>query len=111
MPRCRLIAVFVLVLLPSLGLADDKPSVEFIVKDRLERSLEAAEDYIKDEDWAKAVEILQKLLDMEEDYYAKLKRVGPDNKVSADIVIVRVEAARLVSTLPPKGMEMYRATF
>jgi len=72
--------------------------------------IEAINDNIEVQEWAKVVDLLQKLLDNEEDVYAKIKTKGPDNKISENIVNVRLEANRLVASLPDKGMEMYRTT-
>ncbi len=84
--------------------------IDLVVKDRLEQQIVAAQDYIQDENWATAVDILQQLLDIKEDVFASVTRKGADGKVGKSIVSVRAEANRMVANLPPKGLEFYKKT-
>src|SRR5690349_3626684 len=47
---------------------------------KAKRSIDLAEDFIKEEDWAGAAETLQGLLDTKEDLFLQVKRKGPDGK-------------------------------
>ena len=75
------------------------------------KKIEAAKDYIKDEDWETACRILQDLLMLDQDYFTKVPRKGPDGKETISWVSVKAEADRLVATLPEKGMEWYKLTY
>ncbi|HTU89572.1 MAG TPA: PQQ-binding-like beta-propeller repeat protein, partial [Gemmataceae bacterium] len=75
------------------------------------KQIEAAIDYINDENWATAVERLQKLLEIDEDVFVRLKRKNADGGESYVWVSAKQEADRLLSTLPPAGMDFYKATY
>jgi outer membrane protein assembly factor BamB/tetratricopeptide (TPR) repeat protein len=84
-----------------------------LVKDEKGRGkqIEAAIDYINDENWATAVERLQKLLEIDEDVFVRLKRKNAEGNEVFVWVSAKQEADRLVSTLPPAGMDFYKATY
>jgi outer membrane protein assembly factor BamB len=78
---------------------------------RYTNQIQAALDYIQDEDWVKATQILQKLLELKEDFMAPVPRKGADGKDDKAMVSVKDEANRLIATLPPKGLEFYKLTY
>jgi len=78
---------------------------------RVARQIEAAEDYIKEEDWVTACETLQNLLLHNQDFFMKVQRKGPDGKETVNWVSVKSEADRLIATLPEKGMEFYKLNY
>src|SRR5690348_6116980 len=84
-----------------------------LVKDEKRRSdqIQAALDYISDEKWDVAVQRLQKLLEIDEDVFVRLKRKNAEG----DDVFIRVsakqEADRLIGALPAAGKDFYNATF
>ena len=89
----------------------DQSAVSLPRDNKMKSRIEAAQDYIKSEDWAEACNVLQKLIDIREDVFAELGRKGPDGKDSTSLVSVRTEANRMVAALPPKGLEFYKLTF
>jgi outer membrane protein assembly factor BamB/tetratricopeptide (TPR) repeat protein len=78
---------------------------------KLKAQIEAAGDYIKTEDWVLATEILQKLVGIKEDVFAKLPRKTPDGKDAEIWTSVRAEANRLIASLPPRGLAFYQLTY
>jgi outer membrane protein assembly factor BamB len=58
-----------------------------------------------------ATEILQKLVGIKEDVFAKLPRKTPDGRDAEVWTSVRAEANRLIASLPPKGMAFYQLTY
>jgi outer membrane protein assembly factor BamB len=84
-----------------------------LVKDEKGRGkqIEAAIDYINDENWATAVERLQKLLEIDEDVFVRLKRKNAEGKEVYVWVSAKQEADRLLGALPPAGMDFYKATY
>lgn len=84
-----------------------------LVKDEKGRGkqIEAAIDYINDENWATAVERLQKLLEIDEDVFVRLKRKNAEGSEVYVWVSAKQEADRLISTLPAAGMDFYKATY
>ncbi len=84
-----------------------------LVKDEKGRGkqIEAAIDYINDENWATAVERLQKLLEIEEDVFVRLKRKNAEGSEVYVWVSAKQEADRLISTLPAAGLDFYKATY
>jgi outer membrane protein assembly factor BamB/tetratricopeptide (TPR) repeat protein len=77
----------------------------------LASKIEAANDYIKDKDWKEAVRLLQMLVDIKSDVFAKVPRKTPDNKEILAWVSVKDEANRLIGSLPKEGMDFYKVTF
>ncbi len=75
------------------------------------KAIEAAIDYIGDEDWATAVERLQKLLEIDEDVFVRLKRKNEEGKEVFVWVSVKREADRLIGSLPAAGMDFYRSKY
>src|SRR5258708_7060668 len=67
--------------------------------------------FIKVEDWAKAIDRLQDLLDRTDDLFAPADRNDASGKATKHMVNVRAEASRIVGTLPPKGLDYYKVTF
>ena len=84
-----------------------------LVKDEKGRGkqIEAAIDYINDEDWAIAIERLQKLLVIEEDVFVRLKRKNVEGNEVFVWVSAKQEADRLIATLPAAGKDFYKATY
>ncbi len=75
------------------------------------RQLEAARDYILDEKWNIALDLLHKLIATREDVFAQIERMEPDGKKKSVMVSVKAEASRLLGTLPKNGMEAYKTQF
>jgi outer membrane protein assembly factor BamB len=75
------------------------------------KAIEAAIDYIGDENWAIAIERLQKLLEIDEDVFVRLKRKNVEGKEVFIWVSAKQEADRLIGTLPPAGLDFYKATY
>lgn len=86
-------------------------AISYPTDNKLKRRLEAAQDFINEEDWGKAAEVLQGLLNIPEDMFVQVGRKGPDGKEVQQWVSVRAEANRLLASLPPKGMEFYRLQY
>ena len=86
-------------------------AVDLPIDNDRRKMIEAAVDYIKEEDWRVATETLQKLLMFPEDKMVEVDRKGPDGKFVTVPVSARKEADRLVGTLPAKGMEYYTAQY
>jgi hypothetical protein len=85
--------------------------------DQRRGQIEAAYDYIKSAsegeagDWDKAINILQRLVDLDEDVFVQLTRKTADGKETKVWTSVKSEANRLIATLPVKGQEFYKLTF
>jgi outer membrane protein assembly factor BamB len=75
------------------------------------KAIEAAIDYIADEDWATAIEQLQKLLEINEDVFVRLKRKNGEGKEIFVWVSAKREADRLIGSMPEVGRDLYRAKF
>ncbi|MGE3804500.1 MAG: PQQ-binding-like beta-propeller repeat protein [Gemmataceae bacterium] len=76
----------------------------------VQKMLDAAHDYIARERWNVAVEVLQGLLDIKEDAFVKVTRLGPDGRTTVRWTSVRAEASRLIGALPANGLETYEVT-
>src|SRR5947207_10313426 len=78
---------------------------------KAEKQIQAAQDLIKEEKWGEAASILQKLLESKEDIFVEVERrtKGSDGKeqVTKQRTSLRVEANRLLGTMPAKGLEFY----
>jgi outer membrane protein assembly factor BamB/tetratricopeptide (TPR) repeat protein len=116
---CRPVLVLVAGLLPlllpisSALPADEKPSEEsdplgLVLDRRAGMQLQAAADYIKDEDWKSAVRLLQHLLD--DKPYTLARLAGRDGK-AARYVCAGAEAERLLAVMPEAGRQVYQQTF
>jgi outer membrane protein assembly factor BamB len=77
----------------------------------LNKKIEAAVDYIREEDWKEAIPLLQKLLEIKEDVFARLMRKSPDGKEVPNWISVKTEADRLIANLPPNGRDFYKLTY
>jgi outer membrane protein assembly factor BamB len=77
----------------------------------LKKQIQAAVDYIHEEDWATATRTLQRLVERYQDVFVQLLRNGPDGKERLAWVSVKSEANRLIGKLPRKGMEFYKLTY
>jgi outer membrane protein assembly factor BamB len=91
-------------------------SITLPTNNRLKKKLDAAQDYMKDEAWEKAVAILQSLLDAEEDVFVPPAEHGsaehaPAGKDKAQWVSIRSEANRLLAGMPDKGLQYYRLSY
>jgi outer membrane protein assembly factor BamB len=74
--------------------------------------LEAAKDCIRDKDWNKAGEALQKILDDKKDYMVEVvSKNAKTGKESTRRVNVRDEANRLIGTLEKEGLETYQTMY
>ncbi|HTU19544.1 MAG TPA: PQQ-binding-like beta-propeller repeat protein [Gemmataceae bacterium] len=84
-----------------------------LVKDEKRRGdlIEAAVDYINDENWATAIENLQKLLMIEEDVFVRLKRKNAEGNEIYVWVSAKQEADRLIGSLPKDGKDLYEITY
>jgi outer membrane protein assembly factor BamB len=71
------------------------------------RLLGVARDYITEEAWGQAANVLQALIDMPEDAFVEVKRKGPDGKEKTSWQSIRVEANRLIGTMPAQGIQFY----
>jgi outer membrane protein assembly factor BamB len=74
-------------------------------------SVLAAPDYIAAKKWTEAIDLLQRLVDRKEDVFVEVKHKDAAGKESTTLVSVRAEGNRLISTLPPEGLEFYRVTY
>lgn len=79
--------------------------------DLLAERIEAAQDRIKEKEWKRACETLQDLIGKREDVFVPITRVGPDGAETTAYVSVKKEAARLISSMPKPGRDMYEAMF
>lgn len=84
-----------------------------LVKDEKRRgkAIEAAIDYINDENWPVATESLQKLLEIDEDVFVRLKRANAEGEEVYVWVSVKQEADRLLAALPPAGKDFYKTAY
>ncbi len=89
----------------------DSSAISLPRDNKLKSQIEAAVDYIKTEDWVLATEILQKLVGIKEDVFAKLPRKTPEGKDTEVWTSVRAEANRLIASLPPAGLAFYQLTY
>jgi outer membrane protein assembly factor BamB len=73
--------------------------------------IEAAEDYIRLENWEEATGILQKLVDIQEDKFTPVLRKTPQGQEAYVWRSVKQEANRLIGALPPNGRKFYQDTY
>jgi outer membrane protein assembly factor BamB len=74
---------------------------------KLQNIINAANDFIKEQLWGDAGTQLQRVLDIKEDVFIRVKRTDKAGKESPQWISVRAEANRLIGTMPPKGLEFY----
>lgn len=79
--------------------------------DDLKEKIEAAMDRIKEKNWDGACKTLQGLVGRPEDVFVPITRTGPAGEEQTGYVSVKKEAARLISTMPKPGRDMYETTF
>ncbi len=93
---------------------ENQQALELLKNPDAGKKLEAAQDYIKDEDWVTATKILQELLELKENYHTKVERTqespDPARKPSPGSAI-KSEADRLIATLPKAGKEFYQVNY
>jgi len=77
----------------------------------LRDKVKAAEEYIKDAQWATATRALQDLIDRREDVFVPITREGPGGKKVDTWVSIKSEANRLLGTLPREGLDFYQLTY
>jgi outer membrane protein assembly factor BamB/tetratricopeptide (TPR) repeat protein len=85
-----------------------------LVKDEKGRGkqIEAILDFIDDGDqWLTVVERLHRLLKIEEDVFVRLKRKNDEGQDVYVWVSAKQEADRLIGTLPPDGLDIYKNTY
>ncbi len=85
------------------GFAD---SFSFPTDRKARRTLEAAEDFIKDHSWGEAAKLLQSLLDTKEDVFVEVKHGEATHWTS-----LKSEANRLLGTMPAEGRAFYELQF
>lgn len=91
--------------------AENNAAISFPTDNKLKRKLEAAQDFIKEELWGEAVDVLQDLLNRIEDVMVQVGRRGPDGKEIQQRTSIKAEANRLLGSLPKPGMETYRVKY
>ncbi len=70
------------------------------------RSIEVAEDFIKQEMWGEAARVLQTLLDTKEDVFVEVSRNDKTHWAS-----LRREANRLIGVMPQEGRQFYELQY
>src|SRR5262245_10941007 len=96
---------------PQKKAGDDLGSLTLPKDDDLKEKIEAAMDRIKEKDWKRACDTLQALVSRHEDIFVPITRPGQDGTEATGYVSVKKEAARLISTMPKAGRDMYETTF
>ena len=85
----------------------------------LNKRLDAAVDYLKEKDWAKAVTILQRLVETGEDVFIRVtpdlaKLLGealPGMAVQGKDLSIRALAGKMISLLPKDAKDLYQAAY
>jgi outer membrane protein assembly factor BamB len=77
---------------------------------KVARTLDAAEDFLKEKDWHDAVRALQSIL-AREDVFLERKVKDKDGRESVQWLSARAEANRLLDSLPREGREAYETAF
>ena len=75
------------------------------------RKLEDAGDFIKEQNWDAAAEILQSLLETKEDLFVEVHHKDASGQVTSDWTSIRTEANRLLGTMLPSGLEVYELKY
>ena len=117
-PRTFVVLAAGLLLLPALGLDTARPAEDkekeaaapwrLATDARAAMQLQAAADYIQDEDWRSALRLLQHLLAGEPDTLARLggREGKPERTVSE-----HAEAERLLASPPEAGRKAYQQIY
>lgn len=111
--RILMILATTLLILPALAGAKEKAKGKaapwrLATDARSAVQLQAAADYIREENWEIALRLLQHLLDGHPDTLARL--LGRAGKAER-IVSVHAEAERLLASLPQAGLTAYQLAF
>jgi RNA polymerase sigma factor (sigma-70 family) len=88
--------------LPPLGSAVVLPTN----RDAQQR-LSAAQDYVAEQEWAKCVRELQRLLNQPEDAFVQVTRENPDSKPILLWTTTWAEANRMIGAFPADGRQVY----
>lgn len=72
-----------------------------------QQRMNAAQDYITEREWARAVKELHRLLCTAEDGFVQVNRDAPGQKSVVLWVSIRSEANRLLGTMPSDGLKVY----
>ena len=108
-------AGFLILLTVTPGMTADTPPFSTVIAlaedPTVGKRLEAARDHLAVENWKKAADILQSVLDAGEDVFVPVRRRDRDGKERLVRVSARAEANRLLGDLPPKAQEFYRLTY
>lgn len=75
------------------------------------RLIQAAQDYVKKQEWRIAGECLQSLLETPEDSFIEVTRKTATGTDTPMRVSVRSEANRIIGELPPDGLEAYQLQY
>jgi outer membrane protein assembly factor BamB len=75
------------------------------------RLIQAAQDYVKNQEWRIAGECLQSLLETPEDSFIEVTRKNDRGQDATIRVSVRSEANRIIGELPPDGLESYQVQY
>ncbi len=75
------------------------------------RLIQAAQDYVKKQEWRIAGECLQSLLETPEDSFIEVSRKNQRGQDVTVRVSVRAEANRIIGQLPPDGLESYQVQY
>jgi outer membrane protein assembly factor BamB len=78
------------------------------VKKRLEH---AQDDYIKHEEWDKACQLLQSILDGKEDVFVQVPRKEAGSAEKTSWTSAKAEANRLIGTMPANGLQFYEVMY
>ena len=104
---------------PGGGEGAMESGVELPRDPELNKRLEAAADYLREKDWAKAVGILQRLVETGEDVFIRLnpelvKNLAdalPGFSIQGKDVSIRALAGRMIASLPKDAREIYQAAY
>jgi outer membrane protein assembly factor BamB/tetratricopeptide (TPR) repeat protein len=87
--------------------APPAPTLQLPTDPKAQAQLAAARDHVKAQEWNKAVESLQALLDLPEERFILVPRSGADGKETFVWSGARLEAGAVLRSLPAKGLEAY----
>jgi len=92
---------------PGAGDATELFGINLPTDENLKGKIEDINVFIEVQDWEKAIDRLQALLDRTDDVFAVVTR-GKGPGKSQHLVNVRAEANRIVGDLPAQGLQFYR---